>query len=206
MTTYTNCAPTDPLQQHETYRLTITPASGFLTALIPNTTLSDTLNAALTNIFASGEIDGATTFVQALNSNPYQPGDLAETVDFLVTSNGGELSDFLSALLGTANDFSLWSSTDWSSVVVAKCERVVGTNAAPIGSPAADAAVNSPQAAATRAQESASASVAQLNSQGNSWLATLENDVGKIGTIAALTLAAVVVYGVYKRVRGRANA
>ena len=204
MTAYKNCAPTDPIQQHETYRLTVTPASGFLTALIPNSTLSATLNAALANIFEAGTIDGSTTFVQALNANPYQPGDLAETIDVLVTSNGGEVADLLNNLLGVGNDFSLWSSTDWSSVVVATCERVVGPGAAPIGSPDADAAVYSPEAAATRAQESATASVATLNAQSSSWLAELETNVGKIGTVVAIGIGAALLYGLYRRVKGRA--
>lgn len=203
MTTYNNCAPTDTLQQHETYRLTIVPASGFLSAVTPNSALSATLNAALVNIYNAGTIDGQATFGQALNANPYQAGDLAETIDVLITANGGELNDLLTALLAVANDFSLWSSTDWSSVVISTCERVVGAGAAVIGSPDADAAVNSPQAAATRAQESATASVAQLNVQGTNWLTSLENDVGKIGTVVAGLLAAAVAYAVYKRIAGR---
>ena len=204
MTTFTNCAPTDPLQQHETYRLTITPAKGFLTALVPNSTLSQMLNAALANVYEAGEIDDVTTFLQPLNANPYQLGDLAETIDLLVTSDGGEVADMLYNVLRVANDFSLWSSNDWSSVVVAGCERIVGAGAAPIGSPDAETAVYSPAAAASRATESAAASVATLNAQGNNWLTSLENDVGKVGTVVAIGVGLAILYGVYRRVKGRA--
>lgn len=204
MTSFLACAPTDALQAHETYRLTITPAQGFLSALVPNGALSGTLNAALANIFEAGSIDNVTTFAQALNANPYQPGDLAETIDVLVTSPGGVVADLLRNVLTVANDFSLWSSNDWSSVVVTACERIVGTGAAPIGSPSADAAVNSPEAAATRAAESAAASVSALNRQGSNWLTNLENDIGRVGTVVAIGVGAALLYGLYRRIKGRA--
>jgi hypothetical protein len=201
MTTFTSCAQTDPLNMHDAYRLTFTPDKGILSALIPNGTLSDTLSTALQNIFAAGTIDGITCWVNALNSNPYTTGDLAETVDFLVTSSGGQVSDMIAAVLSVANDFSIFSSDDLSSVDVITCERVIGTNAAPPGTPDADNAVYSAAAAAARSASTAAANAAAATSQGSNWLTSLESDVGTAGKYAVIGAGALLAYWLYKQAR-----
>lgn len=201
MTTFTNCAQTDPLNMHDAYRLTFTPNKGLFSALIPNGTLSETLSTAMQNIFAAGTIDGFTCWVNALNSDPYQPGDLAETIDFLVSSSGGQVADMLTAVLAVANDFSIFSSDDLSSVVVATCERVIGAGAAVVGTPDADTAVYSAAAAAARSADAAVANAAATANQSANWLTNLENDVGTAGKYALLGVGLVAALAIYQKAK-----
>jgi hypothetical protein len=193
VTEFQNCSATDPLNQHEVYRVTVTPDKGILSALIPNGTLSDTLSAAMENIYNAGTIDGVTVWVNPTYSDPYQPGDLADTFDVLVTNSGGEVVDMLNAILAVANDFSVWSSADLSSVVVASVKRVVGAGAAQIGTPAADQAAYGAGAASDRSAASAAASAAAGVNQSSNWLTTIENELGTAGKYVVWTAAGVAL-------------
>ena len=191
MTAFKNCSPTDRLNQHDTYRLTFVP-SGLLTSLSG----TSTLGTAMGNLFQAGTIDGITTYVQPLNANPYQDGDMAETVDILVESAGGAVSDMLGGILAVMNQYSVWSSADWGSVSISTCEQVVGPNASAAGSPDASAAVYSPAAASARvvAAQSAAATVASTD-----WLTNLENDLGVAGKYVLFGAAGLILLALYQQ-------
>ena len=190
MTTFINCADTDLLWQHDVYRLTIIPGSHLLSLLEPDAIKSAELSYGMQGLYDAGALGN----IIPLFTNPYKTGDLAETVDILVMSDGGNVATLLNNVLGAAN------APEFADVSIQSCEQVVGLKSAPVGTDTAEAAVYSPAAAGARTSDASAAASAV----GNSWLTSLENDLGVAGkyvVFGALGLAAVWLYGQYKTAR-----
>lgn len=190
MTAFSNCAVTDLLRQHDTYRLTIVPGSHVLQFAEPDVIKSAELSYGMAAIFAAGGIGN----VIPLFTNPYKDGDLADTIDVLVMSDGGSVADMINGILDVAND------PEFADVEISNCEQVVGQTSNAPGTDAANNAVYSPQAAATRASDAAAAGAAA----GNDWLSKLESEVGTVGTYALVgvsLLGALWAYQQAKRIR-----
>lgn len=206
MTTFANCAPTDALQPHDVYRLTLIPTPGFFGAITSDANESLTVQTALEAIYAAGSIDNETTYANPILPNPYAVGNLAATFDCLVTFAGGMVADLLTNVLavgeGAVSGFwNDWSSAALSNVAIQNCERVVGVNAAVPGTPDADTAVYSPQAASDRAQEAATAGAAVSSSAANNWLSDLEGTVGTVGKYVVIGGGLLALYWLYRQAK-----
>ncbi len=191
MTTFTNCAATDQLRQHDTYRLTIVPGGHLLAFLEPDSVKSAELMYGLEGIFAVGGIENVTP----LFGNPYVSGDLAAVVDFLVMSDGNTVADMIDAVTAAGNDPAL------AAVDIQTCEQVVGAKSVASGTSAADNAVYSANATGARTSEAAAAASAIATGGSNNWLGNLESQVGKVGTVALYAGAALAAYWLYQQAK-----
>ena len=206
MTTFVNCNATDPLYQHDVYRLTLVPTSGFFGPLASDANESLTVQAALDAIFAEGSIDNLTTWGSPLTPNPYVNGDLAATFDVLVTYTTGTVGQLVANVLalgeGAVSGFwNDWSSAALSNVDIKTCEQVVGANTAQPGTTDATEAVYSTDAATTRAQEARTAGASVSATAANNWLANLESTVGTVGTYVVIGGGLLALYWLYSQAR-----
>lgn len=193
-TTYTNCSGSDLLYAHDVYRLTIIPGVHVLSLLEPDAIRSAELSYGMSGLFDAGALGS----VIPLFTNPYTSGDLACTVDILVMSDGGNVSGLVNSVLDAANSPAL------ADVLIQSCEQVVGQNTAAPGTDAASEAVYSQDAAAARTSD-ASAAAATV---GNTWLTSLENDLGTAGkyvVYGAIGLGALWLFGQFKTAKAAAK-
>lgn len=190
MTTFDKTSSSDLAYLHDVFRVTLTAPSHFWeTANVD----SQWFGQGLQNIWDADTLDGLTPYAPA--QNPYAPGDLAATIDFLMADTGPtSVSDLLGALRSASEGGGLNFE---ELVTIDHVEKIVGANAIPAGTPAAASAVTGFDAQNQRNAEKATADAASRAS--GSWLDSLENTIGTAGKWVVIGGTAFVVYYLVKK-------
>lgn len=190
MTSFSKTSPSDPLQFHDVFRITLSAPSHFFETAGAD---AEWFGQGLDNIWNSDALGAVTPY--APSSNPYNPGDLAETIDFLVAGNAaGSVAD----MLDTLRSASRGGGINFEDLVaVDSVEKIVGINAIPPGTPAAVDASTSLDAQTQRNTTAANAAAAAKTA--GSWLGDLENVVGQAGKWVLIGGTAFALYYLAKK-------
>jgi hypothetical protein len=185
MTTFVRTSPSDQLRFQDVYRLTLTaPSHWFETSGAD----SEWFGQGLDNIWNADGLDAVTPY--APYANPYNPGDLAETIDFLVA---GTAAHTVANMLDAIRVASRGGGINFQDLVaIDKVEKIVGDNAIPSGTNAAVGAVTSLDAQQQRTTTAAAAD--QAAKAAGSWLGDLESAVGTAGKWVLIGGTAFVLY------------
>lgn len=173
---YVGLAAGDQLQYHDTLRVTFTaPSHWYWTAAYESEKFGDGLN----NIFADYGL-----IAPPVSLNPYTPGAVSATVDFLypgtqVRSAAEVVNDLLEASRGT------FPGMD-QLVEISRVERVIGSGGADPGSQDAYNNVFGVDAGSDRSADDAAAAAALAKTKDEGWLAQLEQELGTVGKVVVV--------------------